>query len=448
MSKIMIVIIKLKKNNRRLFSVLYYVLLFITLFSHQLIAQTPLSLGDAIGKALENNYDLAVSKAQLDISKQRNSWGYSGALPSLNFGSSAMFRNDNDISATIITSSADLSWTLFNGFRVRFTKEKYDYLERISEGSASLVVENTMQAIILGYYSVLVENERLNVLQLNAKLSNDRYNYIQNRVDMGSGSQYELLQAQTSFLSDKAEVISQEMVLRNEKRMLSYLMADKNFVDYSFVDSLTFIPENYSLSVLIDKLLNDNQRIKNQYLNLEMLRVNKSLAQSSRYPSLRLNAHGEYVLAPESVNERAIVNNRNDTYSYYGGLVLNYTLFDGTKISRNVKIAAIEQSVGNIEMEQMKHELTNQLSNLFDLYEVRKELMSVTKENMDASKLNLTISSDKYKNGTLTSFEYRNVQQAYLDAAFSHINSVYNVLETHVDLLRLTGGLINYSIKN
>jgi outer membrane protein TolC len=111
-------------------------------------------------------------------------------------------------------------------------------------------------------------------------------------------------------------------------------------------------------------------------------------------------------------------------------------------VQTNIIIAEIEKEIGDIRLEDMKHQLNNRLLNIYDLYEVRKELSMVARENMVTAKLNLEISTDKYKNGVINSFNFRDVQRGYLLTALSYFAAEYELIASHVDLVRLTGGII------
>jgi len=54
-------------------------------------------------------------------------------------------------------------------------------LEELSSGNARFVMENTVQAIILGYYQILVQQEQLGVLVKNKTFSKERYDYVKLR---------------------------------------------------------------------------------------------------------------------------------------------------------------------------------------------------------------------------------------------------------------------------
>ena len=93
----------------------------------------------------------------------------------------------------------------------------------------------------------------------------------------------------------------------------------------------------------------------------------------------------------------------------------------------------------------MEHALTNELFNLFDFHEVRRELLNVATENMEAAELNLSISEDKYRTGVINSFNYRDIQLIYLNVSFQRLRAVYNLIGSQAGLTRITGGFLGYA---
>ena len=90
----------------------------------------------------------------------------------------------------------------------------------------------------------------------------------------------------------------------------------------------------------------------------------------------------------------------------------------------------------------MEHALTNELFNLVDYYGVRVELLNVANENMEAAGLNLEISEDKYRSGVINSFNYRDIQLIYLNAALRRLQAIYNLVVSKTQLTRITGGFL------
>ena len=99
-------------------------------------------------------------------------------LPLLNFQGIGQYSNS-------LTPMPNLQWLLFDGLSVSMNKRKLELLEEYSMGYSTIVVENTIQSIILGYYLALLEEERLKVLESVKGLSGDRYNYEMMRKEIG-----------------------------------------------------------------------------------------------------------------------------------------------------------------------------------------------------------------------------------------------------------------------
>ncbi len=407
-------------------------------------AQEALSLQEAITLGLENNYKIQMERNDVEIAHRQNTWGNAGAYPALTFNATASTNltdlTENNNRSGSLTPALQLNWVLFDGFAIRIRKDRLNQLSQLSEGNAAVVIENTVQAIILAYYDVQLEQERLALFREVMKLSEDRFNYIQNRVDMGAGSTYEALQAKTAWLTDKSLYLSQEMVVRSAHRLLGYLLATPDQNSFALSDSLKPVIHDYELAALQDKMVASNQTLQNQYLNLQLLERNMALERSERYPTLALNSRGQYDDYPDFLNNPSSSN--KSRLGLYSSLSLSYNISNGNRVNRNIAIARIQQATGDIQLADMKHQLNSQLINLHDLFGVRKELVYVAQENLATAKLNLDISTEKYRNGVINSFNFRDVQRTYLQTALSKLNAVYNLIETHTDLVRITGGII------
>jgi outer membrane protein TolC len=82
------------------------------------------------------------------------------------------------------------------------------------------------------------------------------------------------------------------------------------------------------------------------------------------------------------------------------------------------------------------------LFNEYDLYNVRKTLLNVAIENLDAAELNLKIAEEKFRTGAINSFNYRDIQLIYLNAALQRLRAVYNLIDSSTNLTRLIGGFV------
>ncbi len=407
-------------------------------------AQQPLSLGAAIKKALENNYQMKVALNEQRIAEIENNWGDAGRYPYIDLSAKSNNSFNMPESENYVTNSfsgdANISWTLFDGFSVKINKQRFEELEEQSKKNTAVVVESTIQSVILAYYSALLEKQKLEAYKEVMELSGDRYKQAKDRKDFGTYVTYDVLQAQNSYLSDRSSYLSQEVEYKNALRNLNYLMAEDAPVTYELTDGFHAVPVDYSISDLEAQMLGNNKNLQNQYINQRLLENSVAAAKSAFSPSLGFSGGMSGTKARTAyVNSGASWNN---SASFYGNFTLSFNLFSGGSKKRALQIAKIDEETGTVEIEDMKHDLKNNLLNVYEYYLVRKELLSVAEENLAAAKLNMQISKEKFESGAINSFNFRDVQVVYLNAAITKLEAVYNFIDTHTSLLQLTGTII------
>ncbi len=425
----------------------FTIISLLCIFGMNMQAQSDLSLSDAIRIGLENNYDLQIIRNDEKVAETNNSWGNSGALPTINFALNGNedfnYNDDDDYRSEIVSPELNLNWTIFNGFNVRITKQRYAELEKLSKGNTAVLVESTIQDIISAYNNCILQKEMIDVYEKLMNLSSDRYNRELNSKSLGASTTYSSLLAKTTWLEDKSTYLNQKVAYENAVRTLNFILAIKDNSTWNFTSGLTIEIRNYKLSDLIDHLESNNNTLKNQYINQSLLAQQTALQRSSLYPSLSVNAG----VSHNNNNRYYSTNSDNDVKNSYAdvtvGLNLSYTLFNGTQRRRSVQIAKIEEESGLVQIEQMKHSLQNELLQMYSTYEVQKELVELATEQEEAAHLNLDIAEEKLKNGSMDSFDFRTIQINYLNASIQHFTAIYNLIVSNTDLLRISGGLIN-----
>jgi outer membrane protein len=414
-------------------------------------AQENLSLASAIKKGLENNYQIKITESSLEIAKNNNSWGQAGLFPSLSLNAFQSNRYDEgpnqltgvvqEYNTNILSPAISMNWLLFGGFAVQMSKKNLALLEENSESTTALVVENTIQAIILAYYKVLMEEEKLDILKVIMTLSRDRFNYMQAKKDLGSAVTYDVLQAQNAYLSDSSTFLLQQMAVRTANMNLNLLMAVDAKTIYSLSDEFSNAESTFSFEDLSNIMFANNKTLQNQYINQQLLKNNIKLSQSGLYPSLSMSSG--YDFASSRLKYKGLDAITGDAYDYYVNFSLNFNLFNGGKTRRAIANARITEDIGNLQLDELKQSMQIQLTTQYDLYNIRKQLLSVAQENIKSTKLNLDISEEKFKAGAINSFNLRDIQLLFLNTAFRELEARYNLVQSKTDLLRMSGGIIS-----
>ena len=409
-------------------------------------SQTPdLSLSDAIRIGLENNFDIRIADESIRIAENNNHIGNAGMLPRVDFTmSGSWFETQNPASFVVNrrngNSGINLTWNLFDGYRAVATKDRLEYLEEQSEGNAAIIVETTIQAIILAYYNTLVASEQERVLQETLDASKRRFRYEEVRKEIGSSGTFELLQFKDALFTDSTNLRIQQLNFRNSLKNLNLLINVPIQSQWNLTDALQTNFPSYDLQALRSEMMDNNANLQNQYITNHILRQDTRLARADLYPTLGLNAGSNYGIGTVTLVDG---NSRDfSAFDYSAGLTLSINLFNGGQTRRAIKNAQINEQIGMLQERQLEESLQNDLWVAHDTYNTRKEIKVLTEDLVENAQTNLEIAEDRFESGLINSLDYRQIQLQLLQSQLSRLQALRDLIESETELIRLTGGLV------
>ena len=451
----------------------YYFLLLFLFISLSVFAQTAihqnqvfqtaystLTLQEAISKSLNNNYGILIERERIEQATLNNNWGETGRYPTLNLllqqsngvnniNNPASFLSGNVINNSI-QPAFNINWVVFNGFRTKIAKHRLEKLQEESEGNAEIIIQNAIQSVVLGYYRVILEKERIKVLKKVINYSRDRNHYSEVQIELGTATTAETLLTKTNFLTDSINLINQELVYRNAMRDLNVLMGEKEIERrYEISEELQAPAQTYQFEELEKQMFEANPDLDRLLISQAILRDATLLNQTAFLPQLSVAAGNSYNYNRQDLSQATFSGDRPaptepinaQTTNYFLNFNLSFTLFNGGQLKRAVQRAKISESIGNFSIDQNKLTLSRDLARSFDLYNVRRQLLSLSTESKKVAEQNLQILEERYNSGLINSFDYRQVQNAFQNAAFNELQATYNLIDANTTLIRLTGGL-------
>ena len=433
---------------KKIISILFF-------FPHIFFSQDSLSLSKAIEIGLEKNYDIRLSLKNVEINKIFNNWGEAGRLPQVNISAgqnnSISDQRNNPISfapflflSNDVSSGLAMNWTLFNGFAVRANKTKLEQLELQSENTATLAIENTIHGIILAYYQAKMQKEQLTLMNNVMTLSKEKYNQQQVKSNLGIGVKFDLLQFEGNLYTDSSNKVLQNLAQRNATRNLNLIMGEDVEKEWNLTSEIKPDLNFKDLSTLKKEMLSNNTNIKNQYINIALTQQDISLAKSQFFPVINFNSgfnSSVGVLNTNDVNS-PISNAQSKNLNYYGNFTLNFKLYDGGKVRRGIKALELQNEVDQLRTSQMIDQLNFELTNVYELYLTRLQIFELTKKAFLVAKDNMDIAKLKEESGLINSFNFRDIQMAYLSAGVALYQASYDLLESNATLLKMTGKII------
>jgi outer membrane protein TolC len=419
-------------------------------FAFSINAQTELSLANAIEKALANNYQIKLIKANYEISQTQNSWGMAGFIPtfSLNVNNNNNLSDNTNNPASFfpgvvlsdnLNASLDMSWTVFSGFGIRINKERFDQLEEQTKGNAIVVIETTIYDIIVAYYTAVTQERKLDILKEMLQFSKSKLDYWQLKADIGIEPSIDLLQYKTQVLTDSSNYLLQQLSFKNAKRNLNLEMGEPFENEYALTDKIEFDVPAATWGELYDYMIANNQNIKNQYINVELQRLNTEAKQSAYYPVVTLNLGATPSVGRiELFGDNAFTTSTNSV-NYYGNVALRYTLFNGYTRDRNVEIAKIQEEISVMQADELVLNLSHNLRAIFELYQTQSKVEDMSLERVKYGKMLWEMGVENYNMGTLNVFALNDIKLAYEQAVMNYYDRLFELVKTHFDLMRLTG---------
>jgi len=430
---------------------LKYILLFIPLFS---FSQENLSLENAIKIGLKQNFDIQLSKKNVEISELNNNLGNAGGLPTINLAAKqeeAVSDQSNNptsfiqeiLSSESINASANMSWTLLNGYGIKANKEKLNQLEYLSNGNLTLTIENTTQAIILSYYNCILQQKKMGLLQNVVNLSRDRLIYQKTKYEIGVSSKMELLQFENTLLTDSSNLLTQRLNYNNSVKNLNLVLGVDLQSEWKLTDDMNTKTQVFNYYDLQSKAFNNNTNIKNQCINNEIIRQNIILSKSVYYPIISFNSGASYNESTYDVGNSGFEgSNTGETLNYYANIAVNFRLYDGGKYRTLLQEAEIKNDINDLNLEKLNREISNQLSVYYEKYNNKIIIYNLSKKAFEIAETNYQLANDKSNRGTINSFNLRDIEITYLNSGISFLQSVYNLNESYLNLVKITGGIM------
>lgn len=415
-------------------------------------AQEFLTLPSAIETGLKNNYSIILQINNVEILKNNNVAGNAGMLPSVGFTATqnntvytthqeAFSGAVKDVSGAMNTSlnaGFQLNWTLFDGMNMFVNKKTLDMMQQLGENQSRIAVEETVSQIALMYFNIIQLKKVVEVSRDAVNLSLQRKEIAKAQITLGSGSLQQLLQSTVDLNADSALLLMQLSQLRNAKADMNYLLARDAGTAFEILDSIELVPLS-SYEDIVFKAMTQNTELLAAKMEYRISQLDVERARSARYPQLDLLSGYNFILQKSQTGFAQF----NRSYGPYFGLSAHINLFNGLNTSREIKNARILQNNSEISFEQTSLGMRTTILKLYNTYAAALELIQLEKKNSEAARRNVEMAFAKYKLGTITDIELREMQKKLLDAQYLLLQSQSEAKRAEIQLLQLSGSLIS-----
>lgn len=414
-----------------------------------------LTLNEAIATALENNYDIRLTRSDSLLAALDNAYANYALLPRLNATGGMLFnsnnqrqvladgtkRESNGIRSNNVNASLNLNWTLFDGLRMFIARDRLNEVVTLTELQIKSQVINTVADVVRVYFDVVRQEQQLNAIDEQIALSEERLKLAQFKFDVGTGAKPDVLQAQIDLNAQRSNRLTQETNINKTKEMLNQLMVLPGS-SYAIADTTIEYNALITLDSIQTGITSSNPELLIARQNLSLAELDLRLRRAERFPTVEFNSAYNF----SRTDNKSVINpfqplfNQNRGFNY--GFTATIPIFNGYNNRRLIKAAEL-----NIEAQQLIYDrnialLQSSIANAYRDYDLHKRTLAMEEENMKLVRENIFIARERYRLGISTFLEMREAQQSLADAANRLIQARYNTKVAEIELMRLRGDIV------
>lgn len=420
------------------------------LASLSVAAQERLTLERAVQIALENNYDIRLTRNDIEIAKTNVSRANAGMLPVVtgNFSTNNTSSNTTQTLSSGVTQERNgaknsnlsygpvFSWQVFDGFGMFARYDQLKELQRLGETNFKLIVQTTLADVVNNYYDLVQQQQQIKALNGAVDISRLRLKNSQNRYLIGKAAKLEVLAASVDLNTDTTNLLRQIDVYRGTKIRLNELLARDVSTDFTVSDTI-IIQNRLLLNDLKNAASQQSPGLQLALINKRIAELNLKQVKATRYPTVSLNSGYNF---NKSTSELGFARNSVGRGFNYG-MTASINIFNGMLQNRNEKNASIEIDNAQLEYEKINQNISAQLNSIYQTFQTNLELVRLEQQNLEVARQNLEITMEKFRLGSVAPLEFREAQRNYIDASARYTNAQYQAKLAEVSLQQLAGTL-------
>ena len=426
-------------------------IIFLLIFTYATAQDTSFTLKQAIDLAIAQNLEIQMASSDLEIAKINNNWGNAGALPvvAANLSNTEAVSNinqklangntiqRNNVSNNAINSNVSINWRIFNGMRIRSTKERFEILERMGSIALQQQIDQIVFDVSNLYYDIVRLNKEIIATEAIINLSKERQKIAETRFNVGSGAKTDLLQAEIDLNAQEVDLENTFNQLANAKAQLNAILK-RGPEEIIHVTDQDFNIAEVDLAKLIANLENQNYQLLIAQQEKNNLLQERKIINSQRLPVLSLNSNT--VLNRSSSTAGFFLTNQ--TFGPNIGLSVGIPIFNGNINKTQLKANSIQQKRQDLQIEQLRNTLRRDMMMAYQDYKNALVVTKIEKENVKLAEENNFISIERFRKLFSNSIELRQAQLSLIEAQNRYINAQFRA-QVAVNTLKFLSGEIS-----
>jgi outer membrane protein len=409
------------------------------------------SLSASIDLAIKQNLQIQIVSSDLEIAQINNNWGNAGALPTVaaNVSNTEAITNidqklangssiqRNNVSNSSINSNLSISWRIYNGKRIRATKDRFEVIEKMGAIALDQQIDQIVFDVSNIYHNLIRLNKQIIATKAIIDLSEERYKIAETRFNVGSGAKTDMLQAEIDLNAQKVNLKNIATQVAGAVANMNALLKRK-FDEPFFATEDTFALPNIEFGKLVSLLEKQNYQLLMAQQERQNILNDRKIINSQRLPVLSLNSNT--ILNKQRSTAGFFLTNQ--TFGPNIGLGLGVPIFNGNVNKTQLKANSIQEKRQDLQIEQLKIALQRDLLIAYQDYQNAIAITKIEENNVKLAEENNMISTERFRKLVSNSIELRQAQLSLIEAENRYINAQF-LAQVAVNTLHFLTGEIN-----
>ena len=393
-----------------------------------------------IEKALElaktNNPDLQKQRLTLQDAQRKSENRWNKFLP--NLSANANVSNGHDFKEASewnwrASAGANLSFTF--GLPTSLQQVSLDYLQQ--KTTYEKLEAQTISSISSTFYSLIAEQQNIQILKESQKLAQDVYNQTRRNYNNGLASELDMLKSQYSYLSLEPQIQQAQSSYNNNLANFGLKLGIADSSNLTLKGELQLVQVKLpSSQELIEKYLDKRHDVILSEISVQQAENTSKIQSANKLPSLSLSENislGENPLYnPEIPQDGINPLSINGSFSVGVSIPLS-SWIPGSQDSLTNKTNKDNITKTKITAEETKKSAENDIKN--KVAEVNRlwNLIDVSKLNVSIATRSYELAKDGYRAGLVSQTDLETTRQQMVNAQLSHLQTQIKYLSAIYD---------------
>ena len=422
---------------------------------------TRFTLDEAITYALENNQRVKNARLEEEIADRQVGEILADGLPQVNANASLM--HNYKIQQTLIESDGsfppgvpagetvplEFGIPYTSGFDVGLSQMVFDGSFFIGLEAARTFTQlskkdhiktkiDIAEAVSKAYFGVLVNRERLSLVERNYSRLDSLLRDTQTMFDNGVAEKIDVNRVKVQFNNVKVEKDNYQQVVDLSESILKFQMGLKPSTSIDLADDIQSIDYfDFELS----KDFSYEKRIEYSQMNIqkELNELDIKNVRVKYYPKIDLIAN-----YGRNTGNTSFGDVFSDQWFGVGaiGLRASMPIFDGLRKRRQVQQRQLKGQQIDYSLNLLENNIDVEIEQALITYNRQIEMMEAQRENMELSQEVYEVTKIKYGEGVGSNIEVIDADATYKQSQINYYNALYDALISKIDLQKAYGILL------